>query len=143
VMVEHMMHALDERRRLGADRSHGESVIDTIREAALEVERPIFFSLVIIVSAYIPLFTLERVERRLFTPMAFTVCYALVGSMLLALTLIPVLATYLFRDTPKSWENPAVRWLQARYAAALENTIRRPWRAVAAAGAVVAAAGVL
>ena len=143
VMVEHMMHALDERRRLGAQGSHGESVIDTIREAALEVERPIFFSLVIIVSAYIPLFTLERVERRLFTPMAFTVCYALVGSMLLALTLIPVLATYLFRDTPKSWENPAVRWLQARYAAALENTIRRPWRAVAAAGAVVAAAGVL
>src|SRR6185312_17278922 len=111
----HMMHALDERRRLGAQGSHGESVIDTIREAALEVERPIFFSLVIIVSAYIPLFTLERVERRLFTPMAFTVCYALVGSMLLALTLIPVLATYLFRDTPKSWENPAVRWLQARY----------------------------
>ena len=62
------------------------------------MERPIFFSLLIIVSAYIPLFTLERVERRLFTPMAFTVCYALLGSMLLALTLIPVLATYLFRN---------------------------------------------
>ena len=62
------------------------------------MERPIFFSLLIIISAYIPLFTLERVERRLFTPMAFTVCYALLGSMLLALTLIPVLATYLFRN---------------------------------------------
>ena len=58
-------------------------MLDTIREAALEVERPIFFSLLIIVAAYIPLFTLERVERRLFTPMAFTVCFALLGSMLM------------------------------------------------------------
>src|SRR6185437_13299973 len=140
VMVEHMMHALDERRRLGADRSHGESVIDTIREAALEVERPIFFSLVIIVSAYIPLFTLERVERRLFTPMAFTVCYALFGSMLLALTLIPVLATYLFRNAPRSWENPVVTWLHGRYARILEATLEHPWRVVAVAGGVVGAA---
>jgi hypothetical protein len=76
VMVEHMMHALDTRRRRDPEALAGESVLDTIRDAALEVERPIFFSLIIIVSAYIPLFTLERVERRLFTPMAFTVCYA-------------------------------------------------------------------
>ena len=142
VMVEHMMHALDARRADPA-RAAGESVLDTIREAALEVERPIFFSLVIIVAAYIPLFTLERVERRLFTPMAFTVCYALVGSMLLALTLIPVLATYLFRHTPKSWENPAVTWLQGRYAKLLRATIDRPWRVVAGAGAVVIAAAAL
>ena len=73
IMVEHIVHALDG----AATRSTRDSVLDTIRDAALEVERPIFFSLLIIVSAYIPLFTLERVERRLFTPMAFTVCYAL------------------------------------------------------------------
>ncbi len=143
VMVEHVVHALDERRRSGAAGAHGESVLDTIREAALEVERPIFFSLVIIVSAYIPLFTLERVERRLFTPMAFTVCYALAGSMLLALTLIPVLATYLFRNSPKSWENPVVAWLQARYARMLRGTIERPWRVIAGAAVVVVAAGAL
>ena len=77
------------------------------------MERPIFFSLLIIISAYIPLFTLERVERRLFTPMAFTVCYALLGSMLLALTLIPVLATYLFRHGAKSWDNPVLRLARA------------------------------
>ncbi len=144
VMVEHMVHALDMRRlEPSADGSPPESVLDTIREAALEVERPIFFSLVIIVSAYIPLFTLERVERRLFTPMAFTVCYALFGSMLLALTLIPVLATYLFRNAPGSWENPAVTWLQRRYARLLESTVDHPWRVVAGAGAVVAAAALL
>ncbi len=142
VMVEHMMHALDARRADPA-RAASESVLDTIREAALEVERPIFFSLVIIVSAYIPLFTLERVERRLFTPMAFTVCYALAGSMLLALTLIPVLATYLFRNTPKSWENPAVTWLQRHYTRLLHATIDRPWRVVAGAGTIVIAAAAL
>ena len=139
VMVEHMVHALDSRRLAAADGTPRESVLDTIQEAALEVERPIFFSLIIIVSAYIPLFTLERVERRLFTPMAFTVCFALFGSMLLALTLIPVLATYLFRHAPKSWENPIVRWLHHRYAGMLEATIDHPWRVVAGAAGVVAA----
>jgi cobalt-zinc-cadmium resistance protein CzcA len=143
VMVERIVHALDRRRLAAVDGVPSESVLDTIQEAALEVERPIFFSLVIIVSAYIPLFTLERVERRLFTPMAFTVCFALFGSMLLALTLIPVLATYLFRHSPKSWENPVVTWLHHRYARMLEATIDHPWRVVAGAGGVVAASMLL
>ena len=104
VMVEHVLHTIHTRQ-------HGKAltpaqVTAAIRDAALEVERPIFFSLMIIIAAYLPLFTLERVERKLFTPMAFTVCYALLGSMLLALTLIPVLATYLFRGGAKGWENP-------------------------------------
>src|SRR5262249_15014321 len=106
VMVEHIVHLLSERQKRKDVRRPGEGgVMSVIRDAALEVEGPIFFSLMIIICAYIPLFTLERVERRLFTPMAFTVCYALLGSMLLALTLIPVLATYIFRSDSKSWDN--------------------------------------
>ena len=107
VMVEHVVQTLCQAQSTRP----GYTVIDGIREAALEVESPIFFSLLIIISAYIPLFTLERVERRLFTPMAFTVCYALLGSMLLTLTLIPVLATYLFRNGAKLRENPVLAWL--------------------------------
>src|SRR5262249_10134257 len=95
VMVEHIVRRLDQDRQ--GPRVPTETVEESVREAALEVERPIFFSLLILVSAYLPLFTLERVERRLFTPMAFTVCSALLGSMLLTLTMTPVLATYLFR----------------------------------------------
>ncbi|MBI2679756.1 MAG: efflux RND transporter permease subunit [Candidatus Solibacter usitatus] len=110
VMVEHVVETLAKPRMRA-----GYTVIDGIREAALEVESPIFFSLLIIISAYIPLFTLERVERRLFMPMAFTVCYALLGSMLLTLTLIPVLATYLFRSGAKLRENPVLAWLGRRY----------------------------
>ena len=136
VMVEHIVRALGVRRNTASE----ESVLDTVRAAALEVERPIFFSLLIIVSAYIPLFTLERVERRLFTPMAFTVCYALLGSMLIALTLIPVLATYLFRHTSGAWENPILTWLHARYERALRATIAHPHRVVAVAGGAVAVA---
>src|SRR5947208_2574037 len=138
VMVEHIVHALSHRQPRA-----GEGALDVIRDAALEVERPIFFSLLIIVSAYIPLFTLERVERRLFTPMAFTVCYALIGSMLIALTLIPVLATYLFRRTTKTWDNPVLTWLAARYERALAWSIAFPTRVVAIAVVVVAAAGLL
>ena len=112
VMVEHIVHH-SARSASAPTQARGDASFETIRDAALEVESPIFFSLLIIISAYIPLFTLERVERRLFTPMAFTVCYALLGSMLLALTLIPVLATYLFRHGCKTWENPVLRWLLA------------------------------
>jgi cobalt-zinc-cadmium resistance protein CzcA len=139
IMVEHIVHALDGRE----GGSGGDTVFDTIRDAALEVERPIFFSLVIIVAAYIPLFTLERVERRLFTPMAFTVCFALFGSMLFALTLIPVLATYMFRRGSRSWDNPVLGWLATGYQRALRATIARPGRVLAAAAATVAAALVM
>ncbi|HEX3704160.1 MAG TPA: CusA/CzcA family heavy metal efflux RND transporter [Vicinamibacterales bacterium] len=135
IMVEHIVHALDAHRSSGRP-----AMIDLIRDAALEVERPIFFSLIIIVSAYIPLFTLERVERRLFTPMAFTVCYALFGSMLIALTLIPVLATYLFRNAPRSWQNPVLTWMSGRYERALHWTIEHPRRVLGVAALVVAAA---
>jgi heavy metal efflux system protein len=136
VMVEHIVHALTIRTS-----ERGGTTLDVIRDAALEVERPIFFSLLIIVSAYIPLFTLQRVERRLFTPMAFTVSYALLGSMVFALTLIPVLATYLFQRAPATWRNPVLTWLYAKYERALAISIASPKRVVAAAAAVVVCAG--
>src|SRR5438094_1395933 len=142
VMVEHILHHVTENQKHGKylGRERPASVFEVIRNAALEVESPIFFSLLIIVAAYIPLFTLERVERRLFTPMAFTVCYALVGSMLLALTLIPVLATYLFRHGAKAWENPALAWVYRIYEDVLRVSLRRPGLVVAGGAATVAVA---
>jgi cobalt-zinc-cadmium resistance protein CzcA len=136
VMVEHILHTIEQRQHGNHFLSEG-GVIAAVRDAALEVERPIFFSLLIIISAYIPLFTLERVERRLFTPMAFTVCYALLGSMLLALTLIPVLSTYLFRKGAKSWDNPVLSALSRFYASALAWAMRKPAQVVAGAGIIV------
>ena len=138
VMVEHILHTMHERQDQPGFVADG-GVLAAIRDAALEVERPIFFSLLIIIAAYIPLFTLERVERKLFTPMAFTVSYALLGSMLLALTLIPVLATYLFRDGAQSWENPILPWLAKRYERILERVVKRPWLVFGGSGVVVLA----
>ena len=139
VMVEHIMHTLSHPTK----RSARSGVLGAVRDAALEVERPIFFSLLILISAYIPLFTLERVERRLFTPMAFTVCSALLGSMLLTLTLIPVLATHLFNDDSKTWENPLLTWVYRQYEKLLRWAVGRPGIIVAAAALVVASAFLL
>lgn len=135
VMVEHIVRSLEEREHVQPRRT----VMGTIQHAALEVESPIFFSLMIIISAYIPLFTLERVERRLFTPMAYTVCFALFGSMLLALTLVPVLSTYLFGRGVKTWENPLLRWVSNAYEKALEVTMRHAVLTVVVGAVLVAA----
>ncbi|HKA55171.1 MAG TPA: CusA/CzcA family heavy metal efflux RND transporter [Candidatus Binatia bacterium] len=139
VMVEHIVRALSAQPTAGRPRN----TFTAVRDAALEVERPIFFSLVIIISAYLPLFTLERVERRLFTPMAFTVCYALLGSLLLSLTLIPALATYMFRSGCSQWENPVLHRLTVRYEHAVRSTMQRPWLVVASAFGIVVGAFVL
>lgn len=136
VMVEHIVRSLSGAQHDGRRRTP----FDIIREAALEVERPIFFSLFILIAAYLPLFTLQRVERRLFTPMAFTVCAALVGSLLCALTLIPVLATYLFRTTSPAWQNPLLKWLIERYEAILRSLLRRPVVVTCCAVAIIGGA---
>jgi cobalt-zinc-cadmium resistance protein CzcA len=136
VMVEHIVHRLEEREREGG---LGDT-LRAIQAAALEVARPIFFSLVIIITAYLPLFTMERVERRLFGPMAFTVASALLGSLALSLTLIPALATWLFRRGAKSRENPVLRWIAGRYERMLRGVLRHAGLTVSVALAMVAAA---
>ena len=136
VMVERIIHALWERDQRG----DGVGTRDAVATAALDVWRPIVFSLVIIIAAYIPLLTLERVERRLFTPMALTVCYALLGSLLLSLTLIPALATYLFHVQAKVRRHRAHEAITAWYGRALGRVVDHAGWTVAAAGLLVAGA---
>jgi len=128
VMVERIVHTLGSQRPQGGSGSESprsRDLIDAVRLAALEVGRPIFFSMAIIVAAYIPLFTLQRVERRLFTPMAFTVSYALLGALLLSLTVVPVLATFVFRGSYRERDNRVLGWLRSRYAGLLGAALRR------------------
>jgi len=136
VMVEHLLHRLKERKEAGQP-------LLAIRDAAFEMESPIFFSMMIIVAAYLPLFTLERVERRLFTPMAFTVCAALLGALLISMTLVPTLATYLFRDGGSTWDNPLIVRLAALYRRTLELVLRLPAMTLGGTAAAVAAAVLL
>jgi len=136
VMVQHILRRLGEgERNLAAG-----TVDSTIHHAALEMQRPVFFSLVIIISAYLPLFTLQRVERRLFTPMAYTVCFALLGALLLALTLVPVLATWVFRNGARIRRNPVLEWVFDSYELAVRWTLRHARLAIVTALTLVAAA---
>jgi heavy metal efflux system protein len=96
------------------------SFMQMVAAAAHEVQRPVFFARIIIIVSYLPIFTLQRVEGRLFRPMAWTVAFALLGALLFALLIAPVLCTILFKDNIKEWRNPVLNFLRERYAAILD-----------------------
>lgn len=135
VMVEAILHRLGQRDDPGAPAG-----VEPIAEAAAGVARPILFSLAIVISAYLPLFMLERVERRLFAPMAFTVCAALLGSLLLCLTVTPVLASLLFRRRVRVRDSRVMAALVRAHERALERMLRRARLVVAVAAVVTVAA---
>ena len=91
------------------------SFLETIGIAAHEVQKPVFFARIIIIVAYLPIFTLQRVEGSLFRPMAWTVAFALIGALLFALVIAPVLCSLLFKGTIKEWKNPALELLNRYY----------------------------
>ncbi len=86
-----------------------------IRDAAHEVQRPVFYAIAIIITAYLPIFTLQAVEGRLFRPMAWTVAFALLGALIFSILIAPVLASMLFSKGAKEWRNPAMEYLRERY----------------------------
>lgn len=115
----------------------GEDQWKVIGDAAAEVGPALFFSLLIIVLSFIPVFTLEAQEGRLFAPLAFTKTYAMAAAAGLAVTLIPVLMGYLIRGRiPDEQENPLNRWLIALYRPVLEIVLRRPKATLVAAGVI-------
>ncbi len=112
-------------RHLG-HRKNGESVMDTIRAAAQEVARPIFFAVTIIVLVYVPILALGGVEGKMFRPMAATVLFALTGSLILALTLMPVLSWFAFRKGVKEKETWLMRRMHAFYEPLLAKSLTTP-----------------
>jgi cobalt-zinc-cadmium resistance protein CzcA len=86
-----------------------------IRDAAHEVQRPVFFAIAIIITAYLPIFTLQAVEGRLFRPMAWTVAFALLGALTFSILLAPVLASMLMSKGAREWRNPVMEYLRERY----------------------------
>ena len=96
------------------------SLIQTIAQAAHEVQRPVFFAIIIIITAYLPIFTLQRVEGRLFSPMAWTVAFALLGALLFALLIAPTLCSFLFKAEMHEWRNPVLHFVQHHYSRTLD-----------------------
>jgi cobalt-zinc-cadmium resistance protein CzcA len=94
-----------------------------IREASHEVQRPVFFARGIIIASYLPIFTLQAVEGRLFKPMAWTVTFALIGALIFAIIIAPVMASLLFSKGAKEWENPVMHWMIKHYRTAVRSAI--------------------
>src|SRR5580704_5090348 len=121
VMVENIL------RHLGRREGAGKPPRQQIAEAAHEVQRPVFYAIAIIITAYIPIFTLQSVEGRLFKPMAWTVLFALLGALFFSMIMAPVLATFLFRKGAKEWHNPVMTLLTRVYRTTLGWAIRWRW----------------
>jgi heavy metal efflux system protein len=108
VMIENIVRHL----------SHAEGTktpIERISDAAHEVQRPVFYAIAIIITAYLPIFTLQRVEGRLFHPMAWTVAFALLGALVFSMVIAPVLASFAFAKGAKEWHNPVMHFLIVQY----------------------------
>ena len=129
VMVENIV------RHLNRAEEAPLSLVDRIRKAAHEVQRPVFYAIAIIITAYLPIFTLQRVEGKLFKPMAWTVAFALLGALIFSMLIAPALASLLFRGDAKQWQNPIMTILIVRYRRSLHWAIQHRW--VIVGGAVL------
>ncbi|HEU4641822.1 MAG TPA: CusA/CzcA family heavy metal efflux RND transporter [Gemmatimonadaceae bacterium] len=121
VMVENI------HRQLASRYGTSYSLKEVIIGAAAEVDRPIFYAVAVIVAAFLPIYVLSGPSGRLFRPMADTTIFALVGSLLVTLTLIPVLCAWLLRRGVRERRNPAYEWVRARYERSLDWALARPW----------------
>jgi len=133
VMVENIIRYLSRRNGHASGNS-----LESIREAAHEVQRPVFYSIAIIITAYVPIFTLQRVEGRLFKPMAWTVSFALLGSLVFSMLIAPVISSYVLRKHVKEWHNPVMSWITRMYRVSLQWAIHYRWVTVGIATAALA-----
>lgn len=101
--------------------------VETVLYAAKEVGRPIVFGIAIIIIVFLPLFTLEGFEGKMFAPLAFTISFALIGSLVLSLTLVPTLCTFLLKQEPHEHDPFHIRWIKQAYVTTLKPCVKYPW----------------
>ncbi len=130
ILVDCAIVVLENMLRKREEHPTGELSEEDARCAAVQVARPMFFARLIIVMAYLPLFAFQRVERKLFTPMAYTVGYAVAAACVCALMLIPGLGWSILRKPRKTVHNRVLAWLVQQYERYLVAVMRRPWPAV-------------
>src|SRR6202162_660818 len=135
VMIENIV------RHLSLRDTDNRTTKQKIFAAAHEVQRPVFYAIAIIITAYLPIFTLQRVEGRLFRPMAWTVAFALFGAMTFSILIAPVLAATFFRKGVRERHNLVMEYLTERYRRRLRWAVKHHWL-VACVG-LAAAAGTI
>ena len=125
VMVENIVRHMTQHRE-----DANLTVLERIRQSAHEVQRPVFYAIGIIITAYLPIFTLQAVEGRLFKPMAWTVAFALLGALLFSMIVAPVLSSLLFRKGVKEFHNPVLIRITNRYRYAVRQAIEHRYLTV-------------
>ena len=133
VMIENIIRHLAQSERPAIRRQK-------IQDAAHEVQRPVFFARAIVITSYLPIFTLQAVEGRLFKPMAWTVTFALFGALVFSIVVAPVMASILFSKGAKDWQNPLLHWLTERYRSGVRSAIEHRYRTVGISMALFAVA---
>jgi Cu(I)/Ag(I) efflux system membrane protein CusA/SilA len=139
VLIENAHKHLEEFEHLNGRQPTSEERWELVIEASVEVGPALFFSLLVITLSFVPVFTLEAQEGRLFSPLAFTKTYAMAAAAALSVTLVPVLMGYLVRGRiPAEASNPLVRFLTSIYRPALEAVLRFPKATLAIAAVMLA-----
>ena len=127
VMVENIV------RHLNRPEEAPRTLLERVRTAAHEVQRPVFYAIAIIITAYLPIFTLQRVEGKLFKPMAWTVAFALLGALIFSMLIAPAMASLLFRNDARQWRNPLMAYLTVHYRRNVRRAIHYRWLTVGTA----------
>jgi len=137
VLVERVTHAIHERRPTGR-----KEMLELVIRSAVDVGRPTFYAMFIIICALLPVFTLQSVEGRIFRPLALTYAFALVGALVFSLTVVPALCAFLFRPQRSSYEEPAwIERLRGVYRRGLERALAHRAVPLTAACVLLAAGG--
>lgn len=130
VMVENIYRRLAERDPLT------ESVRATIISAAAEVDRPIFYAVAVIIASFLPIYVLSGPSGKLFRPMADTTIFALIGALVVTLTLLPVLCAWLLRGRVRERRNVPFEWMRNWYSRGLDLSLARPWFTIGSSAVV-------
>ncbi|HXN09789.1 MAG TPA: efflux RND transporter permease subunit, partial [Steroidobacteraceae bacterium] len=133
VMVENIF------RQIAARRGSSYTVIEIIRDAAAEVGRPLFYSVAVIVAGFLPIYVLAGPSGTLFKPMADTMVFALLGSLMVTLTLLPVLCAWFMRSGVRERRNAAFAAIRSAYVRGLDFCLARPWQTTLASAGLLAA----
>lgn len=131
VMVENIF------RQIALRRGDRLNVVEIIRDAASEVDRPLFYAVLVIVVSFLPIYVLSGPSGTLFRPMADTMIFALGGALLTTLVVLPVLCAWLMRDGVRERRNAAFEWVKSRYIKGLDVCLKHPWGVTAACGGLL------
>src|SRR6202012_2167151 len=133
VMVENIF------RQIALREGTRSNVVEIIRDAASEVDRPLFYAVLVIVVSFLPIYVLSGPSGPLFRPMADTMIFALVGSLFATLILLPVLCAWFMRNGVRERRNPGFEWVKARYVSGLDFCLEHRWGVTIACGILFAA----